>query len=445
MTTTSPPAVVGARALGLRLGALFGPVVFGVTAAGVALPEISRALGAAPSAVIWVITAHALALGIGTALSGWLADVVGVRTTLIAGALALTLGGAVCALAPSLPVLVVGRLVLAAGSGAMASGALTLAAGVLPERRARVLAVFGATMAVFSAGATLLGGVVTQWLSWRVAVILPVLSLLAVPSSIVAAARGRESVKRVDGLGAALVVVAAAALVLLVQSRTVALPAPVVITCGVLAAAALAAIGARVRAHPDGFVPRVLVTDPAYLLIALVGVGVYGGLFSAMYAVPQLLAAAGWSVLGIGLALLPGAVVGAVLSRVAGRLAASSGAHVLLAAAAVSSAVLLAWAGITDGSALLLITGASLGLAAFAVTQVIATVQLAVRVEPSRRGGATGLLNLVFFVGGAIGAAAAGALATAVPLATALALVATLPLVGGFLVVPLARTTRRPT
>jgi MFS family permease len=63
-----------ARATGIRVGSLFGPAIFGVTAAGIALPDVTRALGTAPSTAAWVLIAHALALGIGTALSGRIAD-----------------------------------------------------------------------------------------------------------------------------------------------------------------------------------------------------------------------------------------------------------------------------------------------------------------------------------------------------------------------------------
>ncbi|NEA28276.1 MFS transporter, partial [Actinomadura bangladeshensis] len=54
-------------------------------------------------------------------------------------------------------------------------------AGVEPAARPRVLAGYGAIMAVFASAATLAGGAVTTWLSWRVTVVLPVLSVAAVP------------------------------------------------------------------------------------------------------------------------------------------------------------------------------------------------------------------------------------------------------------------------
>ncbi|MER6951599.1 MFS transporter [Nonomuraea sp. NPDC000554] len=115
---TTPPASGGPVSFGavstaVRLGMLFGPAVFGVTSAGVALPEVALAPHAGP-AVAWVLIAHALALGIGTAVFGRLADSWGVRKTKLFGASVLAAGALLCLAAPSLGMLIAGRLVLAA-------------------------------------------------------------------------------------------------------------------------------------------------------------------------------------------------------------------------------------------------------------------------------------------------------------------------------------------
>ncbi|MEU5979612.1 MFS transporter [Streptomyces sp. NPDC047315] len=435
--------------VGVRLGALFGPAVFGVTAAGIALPDVGRALGATPSATAWVLTAHALALGVGTALAGRLADVRGVRRVLLVGVLLLAAGTAVCLAAPGIGVLVAGRFLLAAGSGALSAGALALAAASAPERRGPVLAVFGATMAVFSAGATLAGGAVTEWLSWRLTLVLPVLSVLALPfvlplvppllprTGVATAAAGRRSV---DGFGAALLTVTAGSLLVLVQSSALSLSAGATAVVAALLVVAGLLLGRRVLARPDGFVPRATVADPLFVRAAITGAGVYAGLFGAMYAVPRLLVDEfGWSVLAIGGWLLPGAVLGAVLSRRAGAGLARGnvrGGTALLTAASLTGAVLLALTGLTgltglvDGGPAVAVAGASFGFAAMSVTQVVATGVLSARLEPRRRGGALALLNLTFFVGGGIGSAVAGALATSLTADRIVLALAVFPLIG---------------
>nr|WP_042195201.1 MFS transporter [Kibdelosporangium sp. MJ126-NF4]CEL21785.1 Major facilitator family transporter [Kibdelosporangium sp. MJ126-NF4]CTQ92565.1 Major facilitator family transporter [Kibdelosporangium sp. MJ126-NF4] len=440
-TASAAPARAqpSARSVGLRLGALFGPVVFGVTAAGVALPDVARELQVTPAAVAWVITAHAVALGVGTALFGRLADALGVRTALLTGAVVILAGTVVCVVSPNLGVLVAGRFLLAAGSGAMASCALTLVASRDPATRPAVLAGFGATMAVFSASATLMGGVVTQWLTWRLTVVLPVLSVLVIPFCLVLATRP-GSRRPVDAPGAAVLTLTVSALVVLIQSPSLSLPAWLVVAAAAVVLAGASVLAVRVRSLPTGFLPRALLTDRTYLLAAVVGIGVYGGLFASMWAVPQVLAKQyGWSVLVIGLALLPGAVIGAVLSRLAGLLTSGNGGAKLLTGAAVTSALCLAGAGILGGGWLLLVGGASLGFAAFAVTQVVTTGVMSVRIPPERRGGALGILNMSFFVGGGVGTAIAGGLSKAMPMTGALAVVAVLPLVSGLLALVLSK------
>ncbi|MFD1939433.1 MFS transporter [Nonomuraea mangrovi] len=430
---------IGTLSTALRLGALFGPSVFGVTAAGVALPEVAAALRSGPAAVAWVITAHALALGVGTAVFGRIADTRGIRTALLAGAAVLGAGAFVCVVAPGLGALVAGRLVLATGSGAMAAAGVALLAGVEPERRPRVLAGYGMVMATFAAGATLVGGVVTTWLSWRVTLVLPVLSLPAVPACLPLVRRA-GSRGPLDVTGAALLTVTVSTLLVLIQGRSLRLEAPVVAALAVVAVATAGALAWWTRGRPEGFLPHTVIASGAFWVAVAIGVGVFGGLFATMYAVPQLLTGAhGWSVLAVGAALLPGAAVGALLSRRAGLLDAGK-ARGLLVGTALAAGVALAAAAVTGAAGgWLLVAAASLSLAAFAVTQVVLTGEMSARLAPQARGMGMGLLNLAFFVGGAAGSALTGALSGPLGLVRTLAVVAVFPLAAA----TVAFTTRR--
>ncbi|MEU1394097.1 MULTISPECIES: MFS transporter [unclassified Nonomuraea] len=423
----------GSGSIGIRLGALFGPAVFGVTAAGVALPDVAAALGARPGAVVWVLTAHALALGIGTALFGRLSDAWGVRRTLLLGSAVLASGALACLVAPSLGALVAARAVLAAGSGALSAVALNLAATAEPERRQAVLAWFGSAMAVFSAGATLAGGLVTQALSWRLTLALPALALVAVPFCLPVARRAGSG-GRVDVVGVGLLAAGVSAFLVLVQSANLGLTWPVAALAGVVAVLAGGALVRRTRTVAGGFVPRDLPADPVFRGAALIGVGVYGGLFATMWAAPQLLAGVhGWSVLTIGAWLLPGALVGVVLARIAGT------RSWLLPAVAAAFALCLVAAGLagafTGGqgapaawAAVLLVVAASLGFPAFSLAQVVITGRMSASYPVERRGGAMGLLNLTFFVGGGIGLGVAGALSRLAGLPGTLVVIALFPL-----------------
>ncbi|GIG65750.1 MFS transporter [Phytomonospora endophytica] len=430
MSLVHAPAQPAVRLVGLRLGALFGPAVFGVTAAGVALPAVITSLGADPAAATWILTVHALALGVGTALFGRLADAIGTRAVLWSGSAIAAAGALACLYAPGLGTLIAGRAVLALGSGALAAGGLALAAATDPAERRRVLAVFGAVIAVFAAAATFAGGITTSVLTWRIALVLPVLSVLAVPLCLPLAGAARER-RPVDAVGALLLTATATAGLMLIQART--MPFAAVLACALVFLGGAVALWRRVVARPEGFVPRAVVTDRRFLRAAAVGAGVYAGLFAAMYAVPQLLAREHhWGVLAVGAALLPGAVLGAVVSRVAAR-------PVVLAAVAIAAAVAGAAAGLGVGGAWGLVVGTSLATTGFATTQVVATGRVSAAVEPRRRGAAMGLLNLCFFVGGAAGSALAGALSGPLGPGGALAVAAAAPLLTGLLAPGLAR------
>lgn len=437
-----PQMSPGAGLTGLRLGALFGPVIFGVTAAGVALPDVAMAMEVRPAVAAWVLTSHALALGVGTALFGRLSEKWGVRNTLLVGSVLLAVGAVLILVASDFGLLIAGRFVQAAGSGAITSSALTLASSSAPAVRPKILAIFGATMALFSSSATLAGGMVTDWWHWRVTLILPALSLLVVPLCLKLAATRPGFGRAVDLVGGTLLGTGATSLLLLIQASTLDLATPLVVALAVLLVVSAVGLVLHINRRPDGFVPKPLATDRTFLIAAVVGLGGYAGLFAAMYAVPQILAVQyGWGVFKIGAWLLPGAVVGAVFSRLASKLTLTKGGSILLSVAALSSAVFLGIVGLVEGGIVVMLIGTSMGMATFAVTQVVATAVLSSRLEPLQRGGAMGVLNLLFFVGGGIGSAAAGTLSEHMQITSALAVLAALPLLAALfaLLLPPAR------
>lgn len=426
---TSAAGIVGERrrSAGLLLGLLYGPGVFGVTAAGVALSDIAGDLHIGPDKAVSVLSAHALGLGVGTAVFGRASDAWGVRRSLCVGAVLLVAGALLCVAATDLPLLVAGRLILACGSGATTSSALVLTAAGPARRRFAVLASFGTALAVFSAAATLAGGLTTQ-LSWRATVVLPALSILAIPWCLPLTTGHTGGGDRFDVIGAALLAAEAVAVLLLIQSSTWGLSRT---AKGCLLGLIMVGAGAlwqRVRRHPGGFVPRQVVGDRTIVGVAVLGAGVFGGLFAAMYAVPQILVAHHhFTVLQVGVALLPGAALGAALSQSAAPVAERFGVFRPVALSAVVFAAGLAAAGVLDTSGALLIA-ASLAFPAFTAARFCLTSQVSARVAPQLRGAAMGLVTLSCFVGGAVGPAVCAALWAPLGAAHALAALAAFPL-----------------
>ncbi|SCF24108.1 Major Facilitator Superfamily protein, partial [Micromonospora haikouensis] len=225
----------------------------------------------------------------------------------------------------------------------------------------------------------------------------------------------------------AVAVLTAAGLLLTIQSATLHFP-PLTILGLVTGACALAILLNRHRRrHPDGFIPAVI-SQRRFLFAGLAGAGIYGGLFGCMFAVPQMLTRLGYTAQSIGLLLLPGAVVAAAAARLAGHATADlSRRWVLAATSALFSASLLlaAW----DQRPVTLVCATTAGFAVFAIAQTTLAAAVTVHIDPRQRGGALGPLNLMLFVGGALGAATCSALWQPWGLRAALAAMAAFPAV----------------
>jgi MFS family permease len=409
----------------IGLGALIGFSGMGSAAVAVALPDLVESLGVGAAQGVWVISAYAITLAVGTALYGRAADNAGVRTPLAVGVGLLTAGALAAALAPSYPFLILARLLQ--GAGAAAAPVLTLAAiRVKYAGRARSAALghlAGTAVAVTALG-PLLGGLLTDLVGWRAAVVAPALAVVVLGllwTSLPAGGSGA----RLDFVGAGLVAAAAAGLVLLVQSPSI----------GVAGAAAglvllllgVPAVAVRVRRRPAGFLPRAVLAEPEVLRCALGGAAMPASWFGLLIAIPVVLTGRGWSPFEVGLALLPGALLGVVASRFVGSTLERIGPKrsVALSAATCVAAVLVGAAGAT-GVPVLLMAAMALVYCGFTLGQPSMAAAVAEVVPREMEGIALGLATLVFFVGGGLGAAVAG-LGGVVGVPVSLVLLAALP------------------
>jgi len=170
--TVSRPADSGrARHRGLALGLVLLAqllVVIDVSIVTLALPAIQRGLGFSPTGLQWVISAYALAFGGFLLLGGRLADLLGRRLILIAGAGLFTAASLACGLAGSPGMLIAARAVEGLGAALMAPAAMSLVLAMFPEgaERNKALGAFGAVSGAGGAIGVLAGGMLTTWLSW---------------------------------------------------------------------------------------------------------------------------------------------------------------------------------------------------------------------------------------------------------------------------------------
>jgi MFS family permease len=143
------------------LGAIDGSIV------PVALLTIGRALGDV-SLIAWVMTGYLVAGTVATPIYGKLSDVHGRRRMLFVALGVSAAGSALCAVTVSMPMLVAARVLQGLGSGALFALAQAASADVVSGTdRARYQGYFSAVFASAALAAPLLGGVLTQHLSWR--------------------------------------------------------------------------------------------------------------------------------------------------------------------------------------------------------------------------------------------------------------------------------------
>ncbi|WP_079131803.1 MFS transporter [Streptomyces nanshensis] len=144
-------------------------VVLDATIVNIALPSAQRDLGFSNDGRQWVITAYTLAFGSLLLLGGRLADLIGRRRTFVIGLLGFGVASALGGAAGSFKALVAARAFQGMFGALLAPSALSLLTTTFtqPRARSRAFGIFGAIAGSGGAVGLLLGGVLTEHLSWR--------------------------------------------------------------------------------------------------------------------------------------------------------------------------------------------------------------------------------------------------------------------------------------
>ncbi|MGP0110346.1 MAG: DHA2 family efflux MFS transporter permease subunit [Acidimicrobiales bacterium] len=418
-------------------------VVFLVTALGafmasldlsivnVAFPALERSFPHdAQASLAWVITGYGIVFGALLVVAGRTADRLGSRRVFFAGLAIFCLGSALAGLAPSVPLLVAGRLVQGVGAAALLPSSLGLLLAAFPsERRSQIVALWGGIGALAVATGPSLGAVLITGFGWRAAfyVNLPIgLVAWLVGRNVLPTLLGDTTRSSPDYPGVVLLSGALAALVLAISEG----PGWGWFSGWIIASLATAlGLGAgflrRSARHAEPVLDLTLFRSRSFT-VANAAALFYAMGFFAMLLGNILFLTSVWhySILRAGLAVTPGPLVVAVVSGPAGKMAGRYGFRRVLLTGFVVFTAGLVWYATRVGlrpeylSIWLpgtLVVGLGIGLT-FPVLSAAAVSSLhperfavgsAVNQTARQVGGALGIALLVVILGAPTGAAGA--------------------------------------
>src|SRR5689334_3997762 len=151
----------------LCLGMLM--IVLDTTIVNVALPSIAADLGFTETSLVWVVNAYMLTFGGCLLLGGRLGDLYGHRKLFLGGITLFTLASLACGMANSQILLVSARAVQGLGGAVVSAVSLSLIMNLFsePAERAKAMGVYGFVCAGGGSIGVLLGGLLTNLLSWH--------------------------------------------------------------------------------------------------------------------------------------------------------------------------------------------------------------------------------------------------------------------------------------
>jgi EmrB/QacA subfamily drug resistance transporter len=396
-------------------------VVLDATVVNVALPAIQEDLDFSASSLQWVVNAYTLAFGGFLLLGGRAADLIGRRTLFVAGVIVFSAASLLNGLSNSAEMLVAARGLQGLGGALVSPAALSIITTTFEEGpdRTKAMGVWGAIAAGGGAFGLLLGGILTEALSWEwiffvnvpVGIIAAVLAWRYVPES--------RAEKRPDSFDFAGAVTVTAGLIVLVyaivkaeefgwgSSNTVG-----------LAALAIALLAVFVLIERRSSAPlvrlgifRVRSLLGANLVLLVVAGGLFANFFFSSLYVQQIL---GYTPIEAGLAFLPvtvGIIAGSGLSQLLVRqvgVRETTMGGMVLAAAGLFLLSRAEVGGTYVGTLLpgLLLMSIGMGLTFVPVTLIATT-----NVSAEDAGLASGLFNTSQQIGGALGLAVLATLA----------------------------------
>ena len=199
----SKPAPLWLVALSILIPTSFACLA--TSATNVAIPHISGYFGSTIDEANWIITSYMIANSCLILMSGWLENLLGRKRFLKIFIGIFTLGSLICAMAPNLNIMVLGRLIQGIGGGPMTPLAQSILLSAFPQdKRGIAMSLYGLAVMVFAILGPTFGGFIVDNADWQwiylVNIPVGILSISMVHSNI-EELQNRKEIKKTDFLG----------------------------------------------------------------------------------------------------------------------------------------------------------------------------------------------------------------------------------------------------
>ena len=294
------------------------------TIVGTALPTIVGDLGGAAH-MAWILTAYTLAITVAMPVYGKLGDLVGRKNLFLVAIALFLIGSALCGTADSMTQLIIYRFIQGLGGGGLMISSQAITGDLIPPRvRGTYMAPMGAMFGIASILGPIIGGWLTDSVSWRWTfwINLPLGVLAFVAIAIVLRLPSHRLTSPIDWWGLAFMDAGAVAIVLMATwgGNQYAWTSPVIIglgTAGLICWGLFAYVETRAA---DPILPWSILTNRTFIVATVVGMLAMGGMIGVMSYLPTYLQMVyGYSATASGLLLVPitiGMLVSSILSGI---------------------------------------------------------------------------------------------------------------------------------
>lgn len=299
--------VLAAMILGSGMAFLDGSIV------GLALPAMNRDLEAGAAGVQWIVNGYTLTLAALILVGGSLGDRLGRRRVYVIGVAWFALASVLCAVAPTIEVLVAARGLQGVGAALLTPGSLAIISAVFAsEDRGAAIGAWSGLAGVTTAIGPLLGGALVDAVGWRSIFWLNVpLAAAVVWLTVKHVPETQGDQGRIDFAGAGLAAGGLAALTYGLVERSW--------LWGVVGAVVLVVFVVQQKVTPHALVPLALFANRVFSAANICTFAIYGALAaSGFLLVQQLQYVSGFSPLWAGMATLPMTVIMLLFSARAG-------------------------------------------------------------------------------------------------------------------------------